>query len=45
MQYSFKFFQSYNDKGHFGSAMDMRTKLMGYMEVGLLVDTGQIELT
>ena len=45
MQYSFKVFQNYSDKGHFGSTMDRRKKLMGHMVVGLLVDTGQIELT
>jgi len=44
MQYYFRVFQNYSDIDHFGSAMDKRTKLIGHTAVGLLVDTGWIDL-
>jgi len=45
MQYFFKVCQNCNKKGHFRSAMDRRTKLMGHIAVGLLVDIGHIAMT
>ena len=45
MQYYFKVCHICSDRDHFGSTMDMRTKLMGHTTVDLLVDTSWIDLT
>jgi len=34
-----------NNRGHFGSVMERRTEVIGNMLLGLLVGTGQIEMT
>lgn len=44
MLYFFRVYHNCNDKVHFKSSMDMRMELIGHMEVGLLIDTGRIDL-